>query len=308
MQYDELVGQVQNRARLSSTGDAVRAIRVTLETLAERLTREETKDLAAQLPQEIGRYLQESFAAEGERFSLDDFFQRLSIREGVDVPEAVFHARVVLEVLQEAVSKGEIDHVRAQLPPEFAPLFEAGSTGELRHKETTGGTHGNRSAAGQESGKRLTGAKAGQMSAAKLKEIITPNPEVISPNSTLREAAKKMRSLNVGMLPVVDGGRLVGTLTDRDITIRATAEGRDPSATQVAQAMSTEVISCYEDELLKEAIQVMEEKQIRRLPVMSRDNRLVGIVSLGDLAVRTQKKKLAGEVLERVSEPAGVAD
>lgn len=135
MQYNEFVGQVQHRARLGSTGDAVRAIRVTLETLAERLTNGETKDLASQLPREIAHYLEEVPTVGGERFSLDEFFQRVSIRESVGLPEAVFHARVVVEVLQEAVSKGEINDVRAQLPPEFAALFEAGSTGQFRHKE-----------------------------------------------------------------------------------------------------------------------------------------------------------------------------
>lgn len=131
MKHDEFIGQVQHRARLSSRGAAERATRATLETLAERLAGGEAKDLAAQLPPEIGEHLRGEWSAMGDRFSLGEFFRRVGLREGVDLPEAVFHARAVIEVLSEAVSKGEMDDVRAQLPAEFARLFEAGSTGQM---------------------------------------------------------------------------------------------------------------------------------------------------------------------------------
>lgn len=135
MKHDEFIGQVQHRARLSSRGEAERATRVTLETLAERLAGGEAKDLAAQLPQEIGEHLRGEWSGRGERFSLDEFFRRVSLREGVDLPEALYHARAVIEVLSEAVSKGEIDDVRAQLPAEFNRLFEAGSAGHMPEAE-----------------------------------------------------------------------------------------------------------------------------------------------------------------------------
>jgi uncharacterized protein (DUF2267 family) len=129
--HDEFIGQVQQRARLSSRGDAERATRVVLETLAERLGGGEPKDLASQLPPEIGRHLLHARAGTGESFSLDDFFERVSTREGVDRPDAVQHARAVIAVLQEAVSPGELDDVQSQLPPDFDRLFKAGSEGAM---------------------------------------------------------------------------------------------------------------------------------------------------------------------------------
>lgn len=135
MKHDEFIGQVQHRARLSSRGDAERATRATLETLAERLAGGETNDLASQLPREIGEHLRREWSGIGERFSLDEFFRRVSLREGVDLPDAIFHARAVIEVVSEAVSKGEMDDVRAQLPAEFDRLFESGSQGHMPEAE-----------------------------------------------------------------------------------------------------------------------------------------------------------------------------
>jgi CBS domain-containing protein len=137
-----------------------------------------------------------------------------------------------------------------------------------------------------------------------LKDIMTRGVEVIHPDATLQEAAQQMRGLDVGPLPVCDGERLVGMLTDRDITVRATAEGRDPKATKVRDVMTCEVIYAFEDQGVTEAARLMEEHQVRRLVVLNRDKRLIGIVSLGDLAVHTDNQRLAGEVVERVSEPA----
>lgn len=125
MTYDEFVGQVQHRARLASTGEATRAIRVTLRTLGERLQGGAAGNLAAQLPEEIGLYLLESVYQDA--FSVDEFFQRVAIDEGgIGIPEAIFHARQVIDVVREAVSPGALAHVRAQLPPEYNRLFEAG--------------------------------------------------------------------------------------------------------------------------------------------------------------------------------------
>jgi uncharacterized protein (DUF2267 family) len=132
MKHDEFIGQVQARARLSSRGDAERATRATLETLAERLAGGEPKDLGAQLPREIGRYLMTPEAEKSERLSLDEFFNRVSEREGVDLPIAIHHARAVISVVNDAVSAGEINDVRSQLGVEYNPLFESGSEGEMR--------------------------------------------------------------------------------------------------------------------------------------------------------------------------------
>lgn len=129
MQYDEFVGEVQNRARLPSRGDTVRAIQATLETLAERIDPGEADDLAAQLPPELGTFLRDVETT--ERFSVDDFFLRVAAKETADLPDAAHHARAVIAVLQEAVTTGEMDDIRAQLPDNYKPLFEAGSEGEM---------------------------------------------------------------------------------------------------------------------------------------------------------------------------------
>jgi uncharacterized protein (DUF2267 family) len=132
MTFDHFVGQVQHRAQLASTGEALRAIRCTFETLGERLSFDEAKDLAAQLPRELASYF--AVSEHSVRMSLGDFFHRVSEREQVVLPKSVHHARVVTEVLQEAVSLGEIHHVRGQLPEEWNALFDAGSHGSLAHK------------------------------------------------------------------------------------------------------------------------------------------------------------------------------
>lgn len=138
-----------------------------------------------------------------------------------------------------------------------------------------------------------------------LKDIMTPDVECVRPGDTLQEAARKMKSLDVGPMPVCgDNDKIVGMLTDRDITIRATAEGLDPKTAKVRDAMTDEVVYCFEDQDVKEAAKLMEERQIRRLLVMNRDKRLVGIVSLGDLATKTGDKQQAGEVIKDVSEPS----
>lgn len=129
MKFEEFVGEVQHRAKLGTMGDAVRAIQAVLPTLSERLDAGEAKDLAAQLPREIAFYLQTP--EHRRRMSLEEFFELVSLREEVDLPAAVYHARVVIEVLQEAVSPGEIQDVLAELPPEWAPLFQ-GSQGDMR--------------------------------------------------------------------------------------------------------------------------------------------------------------------------------
>ncbi len=134
-------------------------------------------------------------------------------------------------------------------------------------------------------------------------EVMTRNVECTRPDATLQEAAERMKKLDVGPLPVCDHDRLVGMLTDRDITVRATAEGWDPSAASVRDVMTPDVFWCYEDQDIGDAAQLMKDQQIRRLAVLNRERRLVGIVSLGDLAVETGDERLAGATLEAVSEP-----
>ena len=137
-----------------------------------------------------------------------------------------------------------------------------------------------------------------------LKEIMTADVEVIRPDSSIADAAKKMRSLDVGSLPVCDGERLVGMITDRDITIRATADGRDPNNTLVRDCMSPEIVYCFEDQSAEEAERLMQEKQIRRLPVLTREKQLAGIIALGDLATKTDDVQQVGRTVRKISEPA----
>jgi len=138
----------------------------------------------------------------------------------------------------------------------------------------------------------------------KVRDILTKDPEVIRPDASICDAARKMKECDIGMLPVCDGERLVGAVTDRDLSIRAVAEGRDPNTTKVSDVMTPGIVYCFEDQELGEAAKIMEEKQIRRLPVVNRSMLLVGIVSLGDFAVRSKEDRLTEEVLEYVSEPA----
>jgi uncharacterized protein (DUF2267 family) len=131
VRYDEFLGHVQHRARLGSRGEAERATRATLETLAERLVGGEAHDLASQLPPELARSLQSPDAGIGAKLTLEEFFALVSEREGVELEEATLHARVVIGVLTEAVSMGEIKDVRVQLPAAFAQLFNVENEGDL---------------------------------------------------------------------------------------------------------------------------------------------------------------------------------
>lgn len=135
-------------------------------------------------------------------------------------------------------------------------------------------------------------------------QIMTPDVMVVPPDLSLREAARKMREYDVGVLPVGDNDRLIGMITDRDITVRAIAEGCSPDSTMVREAMTGDVIYCFDDDEVHEAAKVMEREQIRRLPVVNRDKRLVGIVSMGDLSTRTGDQELAGEIAREISQPS----
>ena|SRR5688572_5781791 len=137
----------------------------------------------------------------------------------------------------------------------------------------------------------------------KLSEIMTRDVVVLQPDDSLQSAAKKMRDRNIGFLPVCDGEELIGVISDRDITIRALADGMDVNIMLGRDLMTVPAIYCFDDQDISEAAKIMEENQIRRLVVLSReDRRLVGIVSLGDLA-RNESADRSGHVLQKVSEP-----
>ena len=137
----------------------------------------------------------------------------------------------------------------------------------------------------------------------KVSEAMTPAVVTVSRDTPLTDAARLMRDSDVGPLPVSDEGRLVGVLTDRDITIRAVASGKDPRSTRVDEVMTPEVVCCLDTDDVERAAEMMQSAQLRRLLVVSDSGRLAGIVSLGDIAVRAGNDALSGETLQHVSEP-----
>jgi CBS domain-containing protein len=136
-----------------------------------------------------------------------------------------------------------------------------------------------------------------------LKDIMSRDVQVISPDATVAEAAQCMRDGDFGMLPVGENDRMIGAITDRDIAVRGVAEGKECSC-QVRDVMSDGIHWAYEDEPVERAAEIMSQHQVRRLAIVSRDKRLVGVVSLADIANRKSEKQPAAKVLEGVSEPA----
>lgn len=138
-----------------------------------------------------------------------------------------------------------------------------------------------------------------------VRECMTTNVKLANPEMTLKEAAQAMRDGDFGVMPVGDNDRLVGMVTDRDIAIRAIADGRDPERTTLREIMSKGVLYCYDDQTLDEVAHNMGENRVRRLPVLNRQKRLVGILSLGDVATTQQHKEHAKDALSQISKPGG---
>ena len=135
-----------------------------------------------------------------------------------------------------------------------------------------------------------------------LRSVMTTDVATLPPSASVVEAAKVMKELNVGAIPICDGPRLIGMLTDRDIVVRLVADQREPSE-RVDSIMSGQVDYCYEDQDADEAVHIMQDRQIRRLPIVNKEHELIGIVSLGDLAVKSDTGA-SGEALEHISQPA----
>jgi CBS domain-containing protein len=137
----------------------------------------------------------------------------------------------------------------------------------------------------------------------KVKSKMTTNVEVVTADASLKEAGRIMKDHDIGVLPVFEGDRLTGIVTDRDLSVRAIAEGKDPNTTKVSEVMTPDVEYCQESEDIEVVARRMERHQLRRLPVLSHDKKLIGMLSLGDLATRGSRR-VACEVLEKVSVPA----
>ena len=138
--------------------------------------------------------------------------------------------------------------------------------------------------------------------AKSIRDVMTPNPRTASSSQSLTEAAQMMKNEDAGSLPVVDAGRLVGIVTDRDIVVRAVAEGVDPGMLTVGEIASRRVVAITADQSLDDALALMERYQVRRLPVIERDDEVVGILAQADIALAVREKR-AGEVLEEISKP-----
>ena len=135
-----------------------------------------------------------------------------------------------------------------------------------------------------------------------IRELMSSNPCAIDADKPVAYAAKMMKQEDVGLAPVVEGDRLVGTLTDRDIVVRVVAEGKDPQTVAVREVASTDLVTVDPQQDLDEALQLMASKQVRRLPVVEQDGRLVGVLAQADIA-REAKEKQTGQLVEDISQP-----
>ncbi|MDQ2983391.1 MAG: CBS domain-containing protein [Actinomycetota bacterium] len=133
-----------------------------------------------------------------------------------------------------------------------------------------------------------------------IRDFMTSNPTTVSPDQTVVEAARVMKAEDTGIVPVVEGDRLIGTITDRDIVIRVLAEGKEPSSTRVEEVASKELVTVDPQQDLDEALRLMARNQVRRLPVVEEDGKLVGIISQADVAREGDDSK-TGEVVEQIS-------
>ena len=134
-----------------------------------------------------------------------------------------------------------------------------------------------------------------------IRDLMTDNPRAIDAEKPVAYAAKMMRDEDVGLAPIVQGDRLVGTLTDRDIAIRVVAEGRDPESTTVREVASTDLVTIDPEQSLDEALRLMAKHQVRRLPVVEEDGRLVGVLAQADVA-RHGEDRETGQVVEQISQ------
>jgi len=142
-----------------------------------------------------------------------------------------------------------------------------------------------------------------QAVAERVADVMVREVKLVSPDDNVRHVAQMMREADTGLLPVAEDDRLIGMLTDRDVAVRLVAEGRDPAQTKVRDVMTTDVRYVFDDEGLEHVADNMAEQQVRRLPVMNRQKRLVGVVSLGDIARR--RAHLAGKALSGISKQGG---
>lgn len=140
-------------------------------------------------------------------------------------------------------------------------------------------------------------------------DIMTPNPECCGPRTTIEAVAKLMRDKDLGPIPIVDDKkhrRLVGIITDRDVAVKVVGIGKNAKTTTVDEVMTPAPLKCHKDDDIEEALRLMEEARVRRIPIVDRTNKVVGIVTQADIAVRLHKNKKTGAVVEAISRPFGM--
>jgi CBS domain-containing protein len=248
---------------------AFAALRATLHALRDRLPKENAAQLAAQLPMLIRGMYYEGWDALKEPTRVrhpQEFFDLVAagLTEHSELRDVRRVTRIVFAVLAKHLSPGETDKVLGSLPEDLRQLW-------------------------------VSEPPRIRVSAIMSKTVASATPEM-----SLQEAAKKMRDLDIGCLPVTKDDRVVGIITDRDIACRAIAEGVDPAKTAIAAAMSKEITYCFDHQDVREAAMLMEQKQIHRLPVLNRQERMVGILSLGDIALHGPHE-LTGEATEAIA-------
>ncbi|MDY7231231.1 DUF2267 domain-containing protein [Hyalangium rubrum] len=263
---------------------AEQAIQSVLCIMEQRLMSDEARHMEAQLPRKVVALLERCEKHKDrpyQKFGRMELLAMVCEDLGVDLEEAERITCAVLSTVREHISEGEAEDVLGQLPRELRTLWEP--------MGASAGTH-------RRQGERRWAGR-------RVSEVMTADVEGVSPHDTLRDAAEKMRTLNVGPMPVCEGDILKGIITDRDIVVRAVAQGLDPNTTRVSQAMTDQVECVSADEDISVAAQKMREEQIRRILVVDANHKLLGILSLGDIAEAMSEHE-AGQTLEAISEPA----
>jgi uncharacterized protein (DUF2267 family)/CBS domain-containing protein len=217
----------------------------------------------------------------------------------------------VFGLLGEHLTRGQCANVYDALPEEVrrlwrlddgepAPANEKAATGRAAQNAHDARVHQTRAAG---PGRKTGSSHNHEEAAMRVSDAMTRDVHLARPDQTIQDAARLMLEIDAGVLPVGENDRLVGMITDRDIAVRAVAEGKSP-ATKVREVMSADVKYCFDDEDTEHVARNMGEQQVRRLPVVDRDKRLVGILALGDLAI-SQRPQPVGEALQDISRPGG---
>ena len=247
---------------------AFAALRAVLHALRDRMPQENAAELGAQLPMLIRGMYYEGWNPLKEPSRVrhqQEFFDLVAARlkDHAELRDARRVTRIVLGVLAQHLSPGETDKILLTLPAELRALWAA--------------------------------------EPPKVRDIMSKDVTWVGPDMSLQEAARKMRDLDIGCLPVGKDDRLIGMITDRDMACRAVAEGDDPAKTPISEAMSKGVTYCFDDQDVSEAAHLMEKKQIHRLPVLNRQKRMVGMLSLGDIGLHASHE-LIGEVVKAIAQ------